>query len=176
MENVQKNFHSELSMSVYHEGGPINLFPNNIEDGSANRVAPSMVDVVSRRSRQERCSLHDDACPIAIANGPIPQMLRRSSTHRTSWVICAKQRSQILDGLNLMEFTAQNPGRFDYPAQTTPADIVAAANGYQSDLTVVSDTAAFAINHVADAISPPEFASKSGRIIRLESLRQLCPR
>ncbi len=49
--------------------------------------------------------------PIAIANGPIPPNAADIQHAQEILMICAKERSKILDGLNLMEFISQNPYR-----------------------------------------------------------------
>ena len=52
--------------------------------------------------------------PIAIANGPIPPNAADIQHAQDILVICAKERSKILDGLNLMEFISQNPSRYEF--------------------------------------------------------------
>lgn len=73
--------------------------------------------------------------PIAIANGPT--LLNAAQIQHAQDVLmqCAKERSKILDGLNLMEFIIQTPSRYDFVAPTTPADIVKAFVGYQAGRT-----------------------------------------
>jgi len=102
--------------------------------------------------------------PIAIANGPIPPNAADIQHAQDVLVLCAKQRSQILDGLNNMDYIAQHPGNYDYTPPTTPADIVKAFVGYQHDLDVVAEAASYAIDHVIDAMGPADFAVKSGKV------------
>jgi hypothetical protein len=78
-------------------------------------------------------------------------------------VICARQRSEILDGMNLMDFMVQKSERYDFPEPVTQADVVRALKGYESDLTIVADAASHAMDHVADALTPSEFAAKAGK-------------
>jgi hypothetical protein len=164
LTDVQKNFHSELSIMVYHEGGPIDLSMNNIEDGNQlyqmlQQWLTSFQDDPSKNSVPYSVTL----TPIAIANGPIPPNAAEIQHAQDILVLCAKQRSQILDGLNLMDHMTHESDRYDFPPSTSRADIVKAFNGYQFDLDLVGDAAAFAIDHVAEAMTPSEFAIKTGR-------------
>ncbi len=102
--------------------------------------------------------------PIAIANGPIPPNAADIQHAQDVLVICAKERSKILDGLNLMEFISQNPSRYDFVAPTTPADIVKAFVGYQDDLDLVGKAASHAIDNIKNAVTPPVFAANNGTL------------
>lgn len=162
---VQKKHRAETRISVYHEGGPIDLSMDDITD------APQLYTML----QQWLTSFETDPAkysvpysvtlaPIAIANGPIPPNAADIQHAQDVLVLCAKQRSQILDGLNNMDYIAQHPGNYDYIPPTTPADIVKAFVGYQHDLDVVAETASYAIDHVIDAMGPADFAVKSGKV------------
>ena len=101
--------------------------------------------------------------PIAIANGPVPPNAADIQHAQDVLMLCAKQRSQILDGLNLMSYIAQNPSRYEFPPPTTRAEVVNALNGYQSDLDLVAAAASAAINDVSAAVAPAEFAGRIGK-------------
>jgi hypothetical protein len=164
ISNALKNTRSEVFINVYHEGGPVNLSMDNIEDGN-------QLYVMLQKWLQ---AFHDDPAknsvpytvtlaPIAIANGPIPPNAADIQHAQDVLVLCAKQRSQILDGLNLMDYIAQNPSRYDFPPPTTRAEVVKALNGYQSDLALVAAAASAAINDVSAAAAPAEFATRTGK-------------
>jgi len=163
-DELQKKYRSELRISVYHEGGPIDLTMNDITDPAQMYVMlqqwlKSFQDAPEQNARPYYVTL----APIAIANGPIPPNAADIQHAQDIIVLCAKQRSLILDGLNLMEFITQNPSRYDFAAPTTPADIVKAFVGYQADLDLVAAAASQAMADVTKAVTPAEFALKIGK-------------
>lgn len=169
-EEIQKKYQSELKISVYHEGGPIDLSMDKDKIDDANELY-MMLQNWLRAFQNDPSS---NAVPysatlasIAIANGPLPPNAADTQHAQDILVLCAKQRSQIMDGMNLMDFILQNPSRYDFIAPTTQDDVVKAFAGYQSDLDVVAAAASHAIDHVAEALTPAEFALKIGKVYPL---------
>lgn len=101
--------------------------------------------------------------PIAIANGPIPPNAAEIQHAQDVLMICAKERSRLLDGYNLMSYILQNPARYEFAPPVTLGDVAKSLNGYQLDLDLVADAAAFAIDHVAEAVVPSGFAAQTAR-------------
>lgn len=161
-EEVQKKFRNDIRITVYHEGGPIDLTMNDITDANQlytmlQQWLKSFQDDPVRNARPYYATL----APIAIANGaPATPNAAQVQHAQDVLVLCAKERSVILDGLNLMEFISQNPSRYDFIPPTTPADITKAFVGYQSDLDLVAAAASQAINDSTKAVTPAEYASK----------------
>lgn len=163
-DEIQKKYRSELSVIVYHEGGPIGLSMGKLDDpNEMYLMLQHWLKAFQTSPAESAVPFSATIAPIAIANGPIPPNSAQVQHVQDILVICAKQRSLILDGLNLMEFISQNPSRYDFLAPTTPADIVKAFNGYQADLDLVADAASHAINNVNEAMTPAEFAKKEGK-------------
>lgn len=165
LEKIQKDYSSEIHINVYHEGGPVNLFQQDIRDPEQLYIVmqqwlTSFQDNPSENSRPYSVTLS----PIAIANGPIPPNAADREHAQDIVKICAKQRSKILDGLNLMEYISQNPSRYTFVEPTTPADITQAFVGYQADLDLVAEAASHAINYVTEAVTPAEFAIRTGKL------------
>jgi hypothetical protein len=163
-EEIQKKYHSDIRITVYHEGGPIDLSMDDLTDGNQlyvmlQRWLKSFQDDPSANAKPYSVTL----APVAIANGPIPPNAADVQHGQDVLIACAKQRSAILDGMNLMEFISQNSSRYDFVAPTTPADIVRAFVGYQADLDLVAKAASNAINDLDQALMPAEFARKVGR-------------
>jgi len=163
-KEVQKKYKSEIRISVYHEGGPIDLTMDNIADPTQLYVMmqawlKSFQDDPAKNAKPYSVTL----APIAIANGPIPPNSADIQHAQDVLMTCAKQRSQILDGLNLMDFMVQKADRYDFAGSVTLPDVVQAAKGYQSDLSVVAGAASHTINHVHDALTPVDFAAKAGK-------------
>ena len=164
LEEVQKKHQSDIRITVYHEGGPIDLSMDNLTDANQLYVMlqewlKSFQDNPAANAKPYSVTL----APIAIANGPIPPNAADIQHAQDILVICAKERSKILDGLNLMEFISQNPSRYEFVAPTTPADIVKAFVGYQADLDLVAKAASHAINKMTEAVTPAEFALKTAK-------------
>lgn len=163
-QEIQKKYRSDLSIIVYHEGGPIGLSMGKLEDPNHLYIMlQQWLQAFQDNPAQNAVPYSATIAPIAIANGPIPPNAAEIQLVQDILVISAKQRSMILDGLNLMEFISQNPSRYDFVAPTTLADIVKAFVGYQADLQLVADTATHAINNVKEAMTPAEFARKQGK-------------
>jgi hypothetical protein len=162
---IQKKYRSETRITVYHEGGPIDLSMHDINDPNQlylmlQKWLASFKDNPAENARPYYATL----APITIANGPPPSNAADIQHAQDVLILCAKDRSRILDQLNLVEFISQNVARYDFAAPTTPADIVKAFTGLQADLDLVAAAASQAINHVSEALTPAEFAAKKGRV------------
>ncbi|WP_157592368.1 hypothetical protein [Solirubrobacter soli] len=163
-EEVQKNFHAETHITVYHEGGPIDLTMNDITDANQLYVMlQQWLKAFQDNPKANAVPYSVTLAPIAIADGPIPPNAAQIEHAQDVLVICAKQRSQMLDAMNLMDFISQHPARYEFTAPTTVADVVSSFDGYQYDLDVVAAAASHAINDVAGAVTPAEFAAKNGK-------------
>lgn len=164
-EEVQKKHSSDIRITVYHEGGPIDLTMNDITDanqlyGMLQQWLKAFQDDPLKNARPYYVTL----APISIANGaPTAPNVAQIQHAQDILVVCAKQRSLILDGLNSMEYISQKPSLFDFVAPTTPETVVKAFVGYQSDLDLVAAAASQAINDSTRAQTPAEFAAKQGK-------------
>lgn len=165
-EEMQKKFSSDIRITVYHEGGPIDLTMNDITDANQLYVMlqqwlKSFQDDPVRNAKPYYVTL----APVAIANGaPIAPNVAQIQHAQDILVICAKQRSRILDGMNDMEFISQNPSRFEFVAPTTPETVVKAFVGYQADLDLVAAAASRTINDATKAATPADFAAEKGKV------------
>jgi hypothetical protein len=162
-EDVQKKYHSDIHIAVYHEGGPIDISMDDLTDANQLYVMlqkwlKSFQDDPNANAKPYTVTL----APIAIANGPIPANAADIQHAQDVLMFCARERSGIIDGLNLMEFISQNPSRYDFAAPTTLSDIVRSFNGYQADLDLVAKAASFAIDNVKEAMTPADFAKLRG--------------
>lgn len=159
LENVAKKYRNEINITVYHEGGPIDLSMDDMTDpNQLYSMLQQWLKAFQDDPERNAVPYSVTLAPIAIANGPIPPNAADIQHAQDILVICAKQRSVLLDGLNLMDFIAHNPSRYDFAAPTTPADIAKAFAGYQFDLGLVGKAASYAIDHVTEAMTPAEYA------------------
>lgn len=159
-DEVQKDFHSDLTISVYHEGGPIGLVVQKLGDPvefftMLQTWLKSFVDDPNGMSVPYAATL----APIAIANGPLPLNAADAEHAEDVLITCAKQRSEMFDRLNLMNAIIHAPERYQFTSPITMADIRAAAAGYEKDLDLIAATASAAMNHPAGALMPAEFAN-----------------
>lgn len=162
-EKLMRDSQSEIRISLYHEGGPINLVPNDLQDPmELYKILGQWLQSFQDNPEKNAVPYSVTLAPIAIANGPIPLNLADIQHAKDILSICANQRNSILDGLNLMNYISQNSSRYDFIAPTTPNDIVKASNGYQADLDIVAAAASLAINDVTQAITPAAYALKIG--------------
>lgn len=163
-DEIQKKHNSEIRISVYHEGGPVDLTMADITDPAQLYIMlqqwlKSFQDEPEKNAKPYYVTL----APIAIANGPLPPNAADLQHAQDVLILCAKQRSLILDGLNLMEFIMHNGARYEFVAPTTPEDIVTAFKGFQADLDLVASAASKAINDAGSALTPAEFALRVGK-------------
>lgn len=164
-EEVQKKFSSDIRITVYHEGGPIDLTMDDITDANQlyvmlQRWLKAFQDDPVKNAKPYYATL----APIAIANGaPTAPNVAQIQHAQDILVICAKQRSLILDGMNQMEYISQKPSLFEFVAPTTPESVVKAYVGYQADLDLVAATASRAINDNTKAVTPGDFAAANGK-------------
>jgi hypothetical protein len=162
---VQRDFKCDIQVKLYHEGGPVDLVMDNIQDpnqlfGLLKAWFKSFADEPDKAAVPYFAIL----APTVIANGPLPPNAAETEHAQDVLVNCARQRSTILDNLNLMDAIIQTPGRYSFTAPITMADVRAAALGYQADLDTVASAASAAMNHPSTAKMPADFASEKGRI------------
>lgn len=159
-DKIQKDTHSEVSICVYHEGGPIGLIMPTLDDpvqfyGMFQTWLKSFVDDPNHMAVPYAATL----APIAIANGPLPPNAADAEHARDVLVRCAKERSACLDDLNLMDATIQAPTRYTFTPPVSIANIRTAASGYQEDLQIIAAAASAAMNYTASAKMPAAFAA-----------------
>jgi hypothetical protein len=164
MSEVQKHYHSDINISLHHEGGPAGLVPEDLQDATTfyamlQQWLKSFQDDPAKNSVPYSVTL----APIAIADGPIPPNQADLDHAQDVLMLCAKQRSTVLDGMNQMDYIIQNPTRYDYKDPTVPNDVVEAFAGYSTDLDLLAETASNAIDHPAEAVTPAQFATQKGQ-------------
>ena len=163
LDKIQRDYRSEIAIKVYREGGPIDLAIHDIQDPSQllemlRKWLTSFQENPGANAKPYYVTL----APTTIANGPIPPNQVELQHAQDIIMLCARNRSRLLDRLNLMDYIIANPSRFDFPPEVTLADIAKASNGYQQDLDLIARTASRAINDPKKAVTPAVFAQESG--------------
>jgi hypothetical protein len=162
---VQRDFKCDIQVKVYHEGGPVDLIMDNIQDphqlfGMLKVWFKSFADDPDKAAVPYFAIL----APTVIANGPLPPNAAETEHAQDVLVNCARQRSALFDNLNLMDAIIQTPARYSFTPPVTLADIRSASAGYQADLDTVAAAASAAMNHPSSAMMPAEFAASKGRV------------
>ncbi|NJM76867.1 MAG: hypothetical protein HC852_15125 [Acaryochloridaceae cyanobacterium RU_4_10] len=164
-DSLQAKYHSETQIKVYHEGGPADLAMGDLNDpAELYEILKTWLKSFKENPEQNSVPYYVTLAPIAIANGPIPPNVADIQHAQDILVICATERSATLDQLNLMDYISRNSSRYDFLAPITPADIAKVSASYQADLDLIAATASQAINDVTKAVTPAEFATKTGKV------------
>ena len=158
--SIQQDFRVDISLQVYHEGGPVDLIPQNIEDPSKLfEMLKTWLGSFALDPDHAAVPYFAILAPTSIANGPLPLNAAEMENAQDVLVNCAKQRSIMFDNLNLMGDIILSPKRYSFAPTVTVKDVILASNGYQADLNVVAAAASAAMNHPASAMLPAAFAA-----------------
>jgi hypothetical protein len=161
LSELASSHEMEIFCSMYSEGGPA-FDTTHPEDPQklldyANKWFEAMHTDPDHMSKPINWTL----APLSIAAGPLPVNSAEILHGQDVMVFCARERIMLLDQMNLMDHITQHPNDYDFVAPTTPADVVNAFNGYQSDLQLIADTASHALNQVNDALMPQQYAERN---------------
>jgi hypothetical protein len=161
-ESVAKNYHSEVFVQMHHEGGPTDLQITDPTDplqllDNANRFLQSFQTSPDVIALPYLVTLD----PVTIAQGPIPPNAADIEHAQDVIVFCASRRSVLLDQLNLLEYVADNSGKFDWSGVDASA-VRAAAQATQSDLDLIARCASRAMSSPSTAILPADLAVQEG--------------
>ncbi|MFC9659973.1 hypothetical protein ACFVJ5_07010 [Nocardia sp. NPDC127606] len=176
LSNVQQKFQSEISILMYHEGGPVDLAISNPADplellDNANKFLKSFTDDPVKYSRPYFVTL----APIAIAEGPLPPSVEELQNVQDVLVYCAKRRSALLDQLNLLDYIADHPNNYDFSKSATLDEVRTQARLTQQDLDLLSQCAIKAINNPKGAVRPAVFAVGEGEEYPVSALPNPMP-
>ncbi len=154
----------DISIKVYHEGGPVDLIMDNLRDpAQIFGLLKTWLQSFAADPGKNAVPYSAILAPMAIANGPLPLNAADSEHAQDVLVRCARQRSAAMDSMNLMDAIMQSPQRYAFVPAVSMADIAAASAGYQADLDIVASAASAAMNHPASAKMPAEFAVALGQ-------------
>lgn len=163
LDRIQRDYRSEIAIKVYREGGPIDLAIDNINDPSELlAMLRKWLTAFQENPAANAKPYYVTLAPTTIANGPIPPNQIELQHAQDIIMLCARNRSRLLDRLNLMDYIIANPSRYDFPAPLTVAEIAKASNGFQADLDLIARTASQAINDPTRAVTPAVFAQENG--------------
>ena len=161
--SVLKKYQSEVFVQMYHEGGPTDLRITDPTDplqllDNANAFLQSFTTAPAAVAKPYYVTL----APMGIALGPPPLNAADIEHAQDVLMYCAHRRSTLVDDLNLLEFIGDHTSRYDFPTGTSPAQVRAAATGFQADLDLIAQAASAAINSPARATMPADYAKARG--------------
>lgn len=165
-DSIRSKYHCDAFVSMHHEGGPTDLQITDVTDpvqlmDNANQWLKAFHDDPDRNAMPYTVTL----APIAIAEGPLPLNEIDIQHAQDVLMICAKQRSRILDKINLLEYVVDHSEAYDWTSAvgTTVASLTEAVNGFQQDLDIIAGCASRAINIPGEAKMPADFAEETGQ-------------
>ncbi|MEU3916996.1 hypothetical protein [Streptomyces sp. NPDC029004] len=163
LSNVQKSHQSDLSYLMYHEGGPVDLEVKHPDD-PIEMLNNASLFIQSFHERPDEVAVPYDAvlAPITMARGPLPPNAADIQHAQDVLIFCSRQRSVLLDQLNLLQYIVDNPSRFDFSNGSDRQAIGAAATAKQTDVDLVADCASQAMNSPSQAALPAVFATQHG--------------
>jgi hypothetical protein len=164
--SIESKHSAKVYCSMYSEGGP----PFNVEHPDdpaqllqyANTWFQAMHDDPQNNAKPYTWYLS----PLTVAAGPVPPDEAQVTHAQDVASYCGSQRLVVLDQLNVLNQISENPGRFDWPGtpgSPTQQEIVTAADAAQADLDLISECASNAMNHVAQAQMPADYAKSIGK-------------
>jgi hypothetical protein len=141
---VQRKYRSELTIDMYHEGGPTNLQINSFEDPlELLRNLNLFLDSFETRPNQVAVPYSVTLAPLTIANGPLPPNEVDLQHAQDVLIFCARRRSVLTDQLNTFQYIVDNPTRFDISNGADLVKIRHAAETVQSVLISVQNLPGF---------------------------------
>ncbi|MFI6959863.1 hypothetical protein ACIBJI_41170 [Nocardia sp. NPDC050408] len=165
-DEVRSTYHADALVSMYHEGGPMDLAitdltkPSQLLD-NANKWLQAFKNNPDENAVPYTVTL----APISIAEAPMPPNAADLQKAQDVLVICAEERSRIFDKINLLKYVVDHEDYYDWtgnPAPTT-SSLNSAINGFEQDLDLISMCASESINHPSQALTPASFAQQQGK-------------
>ncbi len=161
--SVRSTYRCDALVRMYHEGGPVGLRIDDPTDPvQLLRNANSWLESFKADPGAVAKPYTATLAPMVIANGPMPPNAAELQHAQDVVVLCAKERSRLLDKLNLLTFVLDHPDAYTWDGDGQKTVLSKAVAAYQSDLDVVARCASAAINHPARAKSPVPFAQSEG--------------
>jgi hypothetical protein len=176
-KEVRSTYRSDALVSMHYEGGPVDLHiddptdPTQLLQNANTWLASFKTDPAGSRPYSVTLA------PITIAVGaPRPPDPAQLEYAQDVIVLCAKQRSMILDHINLLQFVSDHPDTYDWSkTATTRQEIADALANFQLDLDMVAHCASNAIRHTDQAKDLVKFAADEGATYPKGQMPQLPP-
>jgi hypothetical protein len=160
-DKISREHSASLYCSLYSEGGPLFQInnPGSVQEllDCANKWSDALSQHPDQYSRPYQWTLS----PITIANGPLPSNAAQIQAAQDVLKFCAGERTDLLDGINRLQWYADHPDRYDWTVTPVTQDVVAdAVRDWQFDLHTVTQCASEAMNHTDAARMPAVYAQQ----------------
>jgi hypothetical protein len=167
---VTSDHRASVYCSVYSEGGP----PLHIGDPTspAELLTNANAWMTAMHAEPDRYSVPYEwtLSPVAIAEGPLPLNAEQVQHAQDVLQFCARERTTLLDQLNLLAWIHGHPERFDWTGAATPDQLTAAFQLTQADFDLVAACGSNAIDNPAKAVLPASYATERGTTYRAAPL------
>jgi hypothetical protein len=159
---VARTHNASVYCSVYAEGGPAVQIDDPTDPVELLRRANEWIKAMQERPERYARPYEWTLAPTSIAEGPLP--LNAIDIQRVQDILtfCARERTTLLDRLNLLTWIRSHPERFDWTGAPADEAILLASRATQADLDTVAACASAAINDPAGARMPAAFAAERG--------------
>jgi hypothetical protein len=175
-KEVQRDFRSEIAVDMYHEGGPVDLKINSLDDPmELIRTVKLFLSSFNERPDEVSVPYSVTLSPLSIANGPVPPNAAELQHAQDVLIHCAGRRSPLIDQLNTFQHIVDKPHRFDFSNGAKREEISLAAETVQSDLDLIARCASHAMNDPKTAQFPEDFATKVGVVYPKTKVPQILP-
>jgi hypothetical protein len=163
-DEVQKNFRGQISIDMYHEGGPVDLHFERADDplellSKVNLFLKSFAD----RPDESAVPFGVTLAPLTIAEAPLPPNQAQIEYAQDVIIFCAKRRSVLFDQLNTFQFICDFPAKFDFSNSVSLDTVRTALETVQADLDLIKSCASKAMNSPEAAAMPEKYAEAEHR-------------
>ena len=159
LHSIDSKPNVSISVNQYTEGGPALPFTGPFE---LAQHAGTWLAAINSDPHGNAVPTTYVASPLSVVSGPVP--LNSADIINAQDVLgeCYRERTHILDEINLYQAILHDPSRFTFTAPVTIADITAALVAANSDLDTVHSTASLAMTRPEKACFPAQFANFHG--------------
>jgi hypothetical protein len=156
--SITQKHHVSVYCSMYAEGGPALQIDDPTDPAkllaAANTWLKAMFDAPDKYSKPYEWTL----APLTIAEGPMPPNVADMEHAQDVLTFCAKERTELLDQLNLLNWWLEHRDQYDWTGSGTPDAIAQAVRDTQTDLDTIAACASNAIDAPSGAPLPADFA------------------
>jgi len=167
-ESIRTDYQADAMVKMHVEGGPPDLaITDPTQPGQLINNVREWLKAFKEEKDADRNAVPYAVtlAPLEMVGGPPPANAEELGRVQEVLVACAKQRSRVLDSINLLSFVVEHADSYDWSADHAPtvASLTAASNRYRQDLELIEECARVAVDHPAEAAMPAAFAQRLGK-------------
>ncbi|MFF9810762.1 hypothetical protein ACF1G5_37715 [Streptomyces coeruleorubidus] len=158
--NVTESHHTSVYCSLHAEGGPRLVVSDPTDPATLLQNANAWGEALNSKPDVYAKPYEWTLSPITIAEGPLPPNTAEIQHAQDILQFCARERTGLLDQLNLLDWIHDHPDRFTWEGAVTREAIRASIRNTQKDLDLVAQCASNAIDDPTRAVSPSTFGQR----------------